>query len=137
MMQLFVALLAGLIFGVGLILSGMTNPDNIQNFLDITGNWDPALLFVMVGAIMVSAVAFFWIKKSETSLLGEPVQLPSNKLVDTKLIAGATFFGIGWGLIGFCPGPAIAALITQPEQASLFLVSMVAGMIIFKMVKRN
>lgn len=133
-MQLFVPLLAGLIFGFGLILSGMTNPDNIQNFLDIKGNWDPALLFVMIGAIMVSAVALFWIKKSRTSLLGEPVQLPSNKLVDTKLISGAALFGIGWGLIGFCPGPAIAALFTKPEEAGSFIVSMVLGMLVFNKV---
>lgn len=130
-MQIIVALIAGLIFGLGLILSGMTNPDNIQNFLDITGNWDPALLLVMVGAIMVSAVAFFWIKRSEASLLGEPVQLPSNKLVDTKLIAGATLFGIGWGLIGFCPGPAVVTLVIQPQVAGLFIVSMIGGMLVF------
>lgn len=133
-MQILIALLAGLVFGLGLILSGMTNPDNIQNFLDVSGNWDPALLFVMVGAILVSAIAFFWIKKRSSSLLGVPIQLPTNKIIDKKLIIGAALFGLGWGLGGFCPGPAIAALITQSEESGLFIVSMVVGMLVFNKV---
>lgn len=130
-MKVIFAGFAGLVFGFGLILSGMTNPDNIQNFLDILGNWDPALLFVMVGAIFVSIFAFLWVKPRPTSLLGEPIQLPTNTVVDAKLMIGAALFGIGWGLIGFCPGPAIVALTIQPQEAGLFVVAMVGGMLLF------
>lgn len=135
-MPLFIALLSGLIFGVGLILSGMTEPINIQNFLDITGRWDPSLMFVMVGAILVSAIAFLWIKPRPTSLLGTPLNLVKNTVVDYKLIAGAALFGIGWGLGGFCPGPAIASLTIQPAQAGLFVISMIIGMLTFKLASK-
>lgn len=136
-MTLLFAFIAGLLFGLGLILSGMTNPDNIQNFLDIAGHWDPSLLFVMVGAIVVSAITFFWVKSRSISLLGEPLHLPTNTTIDRKLILGASLFGIGWGLVGFCPGPAIAAIITQTQEAGLFVISMIVGMLGFKLSKKS
>lgn len=136
-MKVIFAGFAGLVFGFGLILSGMTNPDNIQNFLDILGNWDPALLFVMLGAIFVSIFAFIWMKSRPTSLLGEPIQLPANTVIDAKLVTGAALFGIGWGLIGFCPGPALVALTIQPQEAGLFVVAMLAGMLLFKSLSRK
>jgi len=132
MRLLLSAFIAGLIFGLGLILSGMTNPENIQNFLDISGLWDPALIFVMVGAIAVSAVAFFLVKRTPNTILGEPINLPKNTTIDLRLIFGAALFGIGWALVGFCPGPALAAIITLPLEAGLFVASMLVGMLLSK-----
>ena len=95
------SLIAGLVFGLGLILSGMGNPAKVQNFLDFFGAWDPSLAFVMGGAILVGLVAFTWARKRKTSLLGDPMQLPSSTAVDRRLLTGAALFGIGWGLAGF------------------------------------
>ena len=106
------ALIAGLVFGLGLILSGMGNPAKVQNFLDIFGTWDPSLGLVMGGAIAVGLVAFTWAKRRKTSALGEPMQLPTATVVDRKLLTGAAMFGAGWGLAGFCPGPAVMNLAT-------------------------
>ena len=95
------ALIAGLVFGLGLILSGMGNPAKVQNFLDIFGTWDPSLGLVMGGAIAVGLIAFTWAKRRKTSVLGEPMQLPTATVVDRKLLTGAAMFGAGWGLAGF------------------------------------
>jgi len=135
-MHCIVALFAGLVFGLGLILSGMTDPENIQNFLDVSGNWDPALMFVMVGAIMLSAITFLWVKRRSHTILGEPLALPVNSTIDRRLVLGATLFGVGWGLAGFCPGPAVASLISQPQKAGLFVVSMIIGMLLFHALKK-
>lgn len=129
MVQAVMALLAGLVFGVGLILSGMGNPAKVQNFLDVFGHWDPSLGLVMGGAIAVGLVAFTWAKKRKTSVLGEPMQLPSAKVVDRKLLTGAALFGIGWGLAGFCPGPAVMNLSTGAGEVLLFVAAMVVGML--------
>jgi len=130
------ALLSGLIFGIGLILSGMTNPAKVIGFLDISGAWDASLMFVMVGAISLSFFAFQWAKKQQRSLLNAPIQLPTNQLIDMKLISGAVIFGIGWGLSGFCPGPAIVSLTTQFQSISLFLPAMIAGIMIYKVMNK-
>lgn len=135
-MYLFWAFISGLIFGLGLILSGMTNPANIIGFLNITGQWNAALMFVMVGAISVSFFGFKYAKKRGFTLLGDPITLPSNSEIDFKLIGGAALFGIGWGLAGFCPGPAIASLLTRPHEAGLFVVAMLAGMGIYELIKK-
>ena len=122
------SLIAGLVFGLGLILSGMGNPAKVQNFLDFFGAWDPSLAFVMGGAILVGLVAFTWARKRKTSLLGDPMQLPSSTAVDKRLLTGAVLFGIGWGLAGFCPGPAGMNLGTLRGEVWLFVAAMLAGM---------
>lgn len=125
-----VALLSGLVFGLGLILSGMGNPAKVQNFLDIGGTWDPSLGLVMGGAIAVGLVAFTWAKRRKTSVLGEPMQLPTSTAVDRKLLTGAALFGAGWGLAGFCPGPALMNLATLRVEVWLFVAAMLAGMVL-------
>lgn len=129
MMQAVIALLAGLIFGLGLILSGMGDPAKVQNFLDIFGRWDPSLGLVMGGAIAVGLLAFTWAKKRSTSVLGAPMQLPTASVIDRKLLGGAALFGIGWGLAGFCPGPAVMNLATGHTEVWLFVVAMLVGMV--------
>lgn len=124
------ALIAGLVFGLGLILSGMGNPAKVQNFLDIFGTWDPSLGLVMGGAIAVGLIAFTWAKRRKTSALGEPMQLPTATVVDRKLLTGAAMFGAGWGLAGFCPGPAVMNLATLQMEVWLFVAAMLAGMVL-------
>ena len=125
-----VALLSGLVFGLGLILSGMGNPAKVQNFLDIGGSWDPSLGLVMGGAIAVGLIAFTWAKRRKTSVLGEPMQLPTSTAVDRQLLTGAALFGAGWGLAGFCPGPAVMNLATLRVEVWLFVAAMLAGMVL-------
>lgn len=122
------ALVCGLIFGLGLILSGMGSPAKVQNFLDFFGQWDPSLGFVMGGAIAVGLVAFTWAKQRKTALLGAPMQLPTSTAIDSKLLTGSALFGIGWGLAGFCPGPALMNLSTLNPEVWLFVAAMLAGM---------
>lgn len=127
-MQAVIALVAGLVFGVGLMLSGMADPAKVQNFLDVFGVWDPSLGLVMGGAIAVGLLAFTWAKKRKTSLLGEQMQLPTSSVIDRQLLTGAALFGIGWGLAGFCPGPAVMNLVTGHSEVWLFVGAMLAGM---------
>ena len=122
------ALLAGLVFGLGLILSGMGNPAKVQNFLDFFGQWDPSLTLVMGGAIAVGMVAFSWAKRRKTALLGDAMQLPTSTVINRQLLTGSALFGIGWGLAGFCPGPALMNLSTLTPQVWLFVAAMLAGM---------
>ena len=130
MFSILAALVAGLVFGLGLILSGMGNPGKVLNFLDFFGTWDPSLALVMVGAIAVGLVAFTWAKRRKTALLGEPMQLPTAVKIDTRLLLGSAMFGIGWGLAGFCPGPALMNLFTMHKEVVIFVVSMVVGMLL-------
>ena len=125
------ALLCGLVFGLGLILSGMGNPAKVQNFLDFFGRWDPSLGFVMGGAIAVGLIAFTWAKRRKTALLGEPMQLPVSTVIDRKLLTGSALFGIGWGLAGYCPGPALVGITAGMESAVIFCGAMLAGMVLF------
>lgn len=127
-MSLIIALLAGVIFGLGLLLSGMGNPAKVQNFLDIFGTWDPSLGLVMAGAIAVGLIAFTFAKTRQLSLLGKPMDLPTSTLIDRKLIVGSMLFGIGWGLAGFCPGPALMNLSTGHLEVLWFVLAMLAGM---------
>lgn len=127
-MQAVIALVAGLVFGLGLMLSGMADPAKVQNFLDVFGLWDPSLGLVMGGAIAVGLLAFTWAKKRKTSLLGESMQLPTSSVIDRQLLTGAALFGIGWGLAGFCPGPAVMNLVTGHSEVWLFVGAMLAGM---------
>jgi len=127
--------MAGLMFGIGLIVSGMTDPGKVQGFLDLTGQWNPSLILVMGGAIAVALPAFRWAAGRAQTWLGLPLQLPSNKAVDARLLLGAASFGAGWGLTGFCPGPALVAMAAGSRQALLFTLAMLAGMAIFELME--
>ncbi|UTW54652.1 DUF6691 family protein [Kordiimonas sp. SCSIO 12610] len=124
---------AGLLFSFGLIVSEMINPQKVIRFLDVFGNWDPSLAFVMAGAVSVNLIGFRLITKRTNPLYAGEFLIPNRTDVDHDLIIGATCFGIGWGLVGLCPGPAIAALTAAPEQAALFVFSMLAGMFIARL----
>ncbi|XXF10839.1 YeeE/YedE family protein [Pseudomonas sp. D1-3] len=122
------AFLAGLIFGLGLLLAGMANPAKVLAFLDVAGAWDPSLALVMAGAIAVVAIPMNWAGKRKRSLSGAPMQLPIKREVDASLIGGSLLFGVGWGIAGVCPGPAVVLLLVGPWQAGLFLSAMLAGL---------
>jgi uncharacterized membrane protein YedE/YeeE len=123
-----IALGTGLFFGWGLTLSGMTDPLTVQAFLDVTGAWDPALALVMGGAVLVSLLGFQWLlKKRQAPVCGEVFHLPQNKAIDARLIGGAALFGIGWGLAGYCPGPALTGLLAGNTEAWVFVPAMLAG----------
>ncbi len=122
------ALLSGILFGAGLAISGMIDPARVRAFLDVTGNWDPTLAFVMGGALLPMAVAWWVLNRRQKPLAPNSGLLPSTNDVDWRLISGAAIFGIGWGLAGICPGPGIAALAVQPMSALLFVLAMAAGM---------
>lgn len=130
------AFAAGLIFGIGLIFAGMTDPSKVIGFLDIAGNWDPSLAFVMGGAILVGLFAFRCAKRCATSVLGEEMRLPTNHTIDKPLVIGSLLFGAGWGLVGFCPGPALTSLGSGNGKAMIFVIAMVAGMAIVEFVQR-
>lgn len=121
---------SGLIFGLGLILGGMSDPAKVKAFLDLFGNWDPSLAFVMGGAIAVGVFAFAAGKKRETSWTGERMEIPTSKVVDTRLIVGGLLFGAGWGIGGFCPGPALVALGSGLMPAAAFVAAMLVGMVV-------
>lgn len=125
----------GLLFGLGLILAGMTDPSKVLGFLDLAGLWDPSLAFVMGGAILVSLGAFALAKKRSQSFLGGAMHLPTSRDIDGRLITGSLLFGAGWGLAGFCPGPAIVSLATGNLKAIVFVLAMLAGMAIFEIVE--
>jgi uncharacterized membrane protein YedE/YeeE len=131
------AFVAGLVFGLGLIVAGMANPAKILGFLDIAGTWDPSLALVMAGAIAVGLVAFALARRQTLSALGLPMQLPSQRTVDARLVGGSLVFGIGWGLAGFCPGPAIVALGAGYAKAAVFVVAMLLGMGAFELIERH
>ncbi|MBX3506695.1 MAG: YeeE/YedE family protein [Parvibaculum sp.] len=126
------AFAAGAIFGLGLVISGMANPAKVLGFLDIAGNWDPTLVFVMGGAIIVAFPAFQFAKRRAQPLFAEKWSLPDRTDIDPRLLAGAALFGIGWGIAGFCPGPALAALALVPGQAAIFVLSMIAGALAYR-----
>ena len=130
-----VAFVAGLVFGLGLLLSGMADPAKVLGFLDLAGAWDPSLMFVMGGAVGVGVVAFAAARRRTRSLLGEPMQLPTKTAVDRRIIAGALLFGAGWGLAGFCPGPALVALGLGEAKAVVFVAAMLVGMGLFELVE--
>jgi uncharacterized membrane protein YedE/YeeE len=127
-MKFITAFISGLIFGIGLIVSGMTNPGKVIGFLDIFGHWDPSLAFVMGGAILVAAPAFALSKRRKTSLLGEEITPSTHKRPDFKLIIGSLLFGIGWGLVGYCPGPAVASVLDSGIQPLIFVAAMLIGL---------
>ncbi|MBL9042010.1 MAG: YeeE/YedE family protein [Myxococcales bacterium] len=126
--QSLASLLLGALFGVGLMVSGMMQPQKVQDFLDFTGSWDPSLALVMGGAFLVSALAFPLIVRRKVPLIGHKFHLPTARDLDAKLIIGSALFGIGWGLGGFCPGPAIVGVATGSTSALLFALAMLVGM---------
>ena len=127
-----ISFLAGLLFGAGLLVSGMANPAKVLGFLDILGAWDPSLALVMAGAVGVGLVGFPFATRRAKSALGLPMRFSARQPVDRRLFAGAAVFGVGWGLAGFCPGPALVALATGSPKAILFVVSMLVGMAAFE-----
>jgi len=131
-----VNLLAGLIFGLGLLISGMANPAKVQNFLDLAGAFDPSLLFVMAGAVVVTLVGYRLVLRAPKPVLTERFHLPAVKDIDARLVGGAALFGIGWGLSGFCPGPAITSLALLAEGTLVFVPAMFAGIALARLVIR-
>lgn len=123
--------LAGLIFGWGLIISGMANPAKVIGFLDLSMPWDPSLMFVMGGAIALGLPGFFWAKRMKKSLTGLPMNLPTSTQIDKKLVLGSVLFGAGWGIGGFCPGPAIVAAASLATDGLIFIAAMLVGMFAF------
>jgi len=136
-MLVLASLLSGLVFGLGLIASGMTNPAKVLGFLDLGGTWDPSLAFVMAGAIAVASVGFAISRKRTTSLIGAAMKLPTAQHIDRRLVVGSAVFGVGWGIAGFCPGPALVALGLGEIKALVFVAAMLAGMGIFELIERR
>lgn len=135
-MRNLVALLTGLLFGLGLVISGMTQPAKVVGFLNFFGDWDPSLAFVMGGAVVVNTIIFRLTKKRSRPLLGPKFHMPTKDEIDWRLIAGSALFGVGWGLAGYCPGPGITALVSMQAPALVFVGAMAAGMVLFAVVDR-
>lgn len=137
MLLILTSLLAGLVFGLGLIVSGMANPAKVLGFLDLAGAWDPSLALVMAGAISVGAIAFAVAGRRTTSLIGAEMKLPAARHIDRRLVVGSTLFGMGWGIAGFCPGPGLVALGMGEVKALVFVAAMLAGMGVFEWMERR
>jgi uncharacterized membrane protein YedE/YeeE len=136
-MAVLLSFIAGLVFGLGLIVSGLAAPAKVLGFLDLAGSWDPSLVFVMAGAVAVGAFAFAVARKRTVSFLGLQMALPTADHIDRRLVVGSLLFGIGWGMAGFCPGPALVTLGMGQVKAVVFFVAMVAGMGIFELLERR
>ncbi len=134
MLTALTALIAGTVFGAGLAISGMMNPAKVIGFLDIAGDWDPTLAFVMGGAVLVAAPGFAVLRKRGQTVFGGKLNLPTRQDLDARLLGGAALFGLGWGLAGFCPGPAIAGLATGIGGVYAFAAAMIAGMLLFQLL---
>ena len=128
MIRLFTALISGLIFGAGLGLAGMLNPAKVAGFLDVFGNWDPSLAFVMGGGILVNAAGHQIVRRRQAPLFADSFQLPAHQAIDRPLLLGSGIFGIGWGLAGLCPGPVVASLLLNPAGMIPFILLLLAGL---------
>ncbi|WP_409568503.1 DUF6691 family protein [Leclercia sp.] len=137
MMLVIMAFLCGLIFGAGLLISGLANPEKVLGFLDLSQAWDPSLAFVMIGAIAVGIIGFALVKGRKKAFCGVPILLPDNNTVDRTLVVGAILFGLGWGLAGICPGPSLILLGAGIGKGLLFVSSMLAGMWIVTRVRSS
>ena len=135
-MTIVSALLSGLLFGIGLIVSGMTNPSKVIGFLDLAGKWDPSLAFVMGGAITIGLLIFPFATQREKSILGTPMRLPTATTIDRRLVVGGLTFGVGWGLAGYCPGPVLASLTHGGAKPWVFVIAMLGGMALFELTER-
>ncbi|MEP3421771.1 MAG: DUF6691 family protein [Erythrobacter sp.] len=136
MRELITALASGTLFGGGLAISGMMDPSRVRGFLDVFGTWDPTLAFVMGGAVLVMAIAWTIQRRLAKPIFAGEFKLPDTQRIDRKLIGGAVLFGIGWGLAGLCPGPAIAAIVIDPMSAGIFVASMLLGMVAHRSFSR-
>lgn len=137
-MQVLTALVVGLLFGLGILVGGMGNPAKVSAFLDLAGPWDPSLALVMGGAVAVGLIAFRLAGRRQHTLLGEPLQLPTNRKIDLRLIFGSATFGAGWGLASICPGPALTLLGSpQALKGAAFVLAMLAGMLVFELLQRR
>ncbi len=136
-MQRMIEFILGLLFGLGLLISGMTDPSKVLGFLDLAGTWDPSLAFVMGGGVMVGVLGFAWAKKRSTSLSGQAFQWPDLVHIDRPLVLGSLIFGVGWGSAGFCPGPALVSMAAGHDKALVFVLAMVAGMVLQDRLKKR
>lgn len=136
-MLIFTSLLAGLVFGLGLIVSGMANPAKVLGFLDLAGAWDPSLILVMTGAIAVGFFSFLIAKQRTVTFIGAEMKLPTAHNVDRRLAVGGALFGIGWGIAGFCPGPGLVGLGMGEPEALVFVVAMLIGMVLFEVIEKR
>jgi uncharacterized protein len=136
-MILIVNLLAGLLFGFGLLLSGMANPAKVLNFLDIAGPWDPSLAFVMGGAVIVTAIGYRLVLRRAKPILDASFHVPTSRQIDRKLVLGATIFGVGWGLVGLCPGPALVSVVLGAPAIFVFVPAMLIGVACATWLKRE
>ena len=138
MTRLLFALLAGAVFGFGLAVSGMTDPDKVLNFLDLTGRWDPSLALVMASALLVATPGDAWIRRRRsTAICGDPLQLPASTRIDARLLVGSLLFGVGWGIAGYCPGPALANLARGTMEALVFVMALLAGSLVARALDRQ
>lgn len=137
MKQSFFALIAGLVFGLGLVVSQMIHPAKILAFLDVAGNWDPSLIIVMGGALLTTGIGYRLVFSRKGPLFSTDFKLPEKIRIDTRLVLGAALFGVGWGISGLCPGPAVTGLLIGSTEIYLFLLSMVAGVVMFKGINRR
>ncbi len=135
-MSIAAAFAAGLVFGLGLIVSGMSDPAKVLGFLDVAGRWDPSLAFVMGGAVLVAFLAFALARRRTANFLGGAMHLPTARDIDLRLLAGSVVFGVGWGLAGFCPGPALVAFGAGREKAAVFVAAMLGGMVLYHAAER-
>lgn len=136
-MGIFVQALAGLIFGIGLVVSGMANPEKVQNFLDFAGTWDPSLAFVMGGAVVIAFIGYRLAFRRGAPLLDSEFHVPTKTSIDGRLLAGSAVFGIGWGLAGFCPGPALTSLLLAAEGTLIFVPAMIVGLGLAKLLSTS
>ena len=136
-MRVIVAYLIGLVFGVGIMISGMANPAKVLNFFDVAGTWDPSLVFVMGGAVLVAAVGYFFVLKRPMPVLDSKFHLPVVREVNLPLVAGSATFGVGWGIAGFCPGGAIPAIGTGRSEVLIFMVALLAGILTANFVRKG
>ena len=137
MMQKILTLLSGLVFGLGLTLSSMTNPAKVIGFLDIFGTWDPSLGFVMGGAILIAAPLLYFFENKNHLILASQIELPNRRNIDSSLVVGSLLFGVGWGMVGFCPGPAISSIALLNPFSLLFVSSMILGFYLSQLIKNN
>ena len=136
-MVIVMAMISGIIFGAGLAISGMLDPSKVSGFLDLFGVWDPSLAFVMGGGVVVNGLGYLWVKKQQSPVFASQFKLPISQTIDRPLLIGSALFGIGWGISGLCPGPAVASALLNPADGIGFMVFMMAGLVLGRVVARR